>query len=245
VDVIFDGFEWLFDSANWSGTTGIPIRIVEHMQMTLYAVLISSVIAIPIGTYIGHTRRVEFLAISAGTLARSLPSFGILGIAFAIPALSGIGEIGFFPTLVALVALAFPVILINTFVGVKGVDADAVEAARGMGMTGWDVLRRIELPLAVPLIIAGIRTAAVQVVATATLAALLGWGGLGRYIIDGRSTRDFAELTGGAILVALLAIAVEVGLGLIERIASPKTSTRGRETRRQRQMAEAEAASAA
>ncbi|MGH2735924.1 MAG: ABC transporter permease [Actinomycetota bacterium] len=245
MDAILEGFGWLVDPVNWSGFNGIPARVAEHMQMTLYAVAISALIAIPLGTYIGHARRFEFLAVSSGTLARSLPSFGILGIVFAIESLSTIGEIGFTPTLVALVALAFPVILINTYVGVKEVDPDMVEAARGMGMTGLEVLRRLEVPLATPLMIAGIRTASVQVVATATLAAVGGWGGLGRYIIDGRATRDFAEITGGAILVAILAILIEVGLGLVERVVSPKTSTDRRDSRRQQQTAEAEAAAAA
>jgi osmoprotectant transport system permease protein len=135
---------------------------------------------------------------------------------------------GFWPTVIALVLLAVPPILTNSYVGVQGVDRDTVEAARGMGMTGGQVLTRLEVPLAMPLMIAGVRTAAVQVVATATLAALIAGGGLGRYIIDGFAQGDEPKVLAGAVLVAALAIVTEVIFALLERALSPRTSSGGR-----------------
>jgi osmoprotectant transport system permease protein len=219
VDVFSNVFGWFSDAEHWSGSSGVPARVLEHLQMSFGAVLLAAVIALPIGLYIGHTRRGSFLAVSIANLGRAIPSFAIL--ALSVPFLG----IGFKPTLVTLVVLAIPPILTNTYVGVEGVDRDAVESARGMGMTGGQILRRLELPLAVPLMLAGLRTSAVQVVATATLAALIGWGGLGRFIIDGFATGDRVEVVAGAILVAFVAIATEVIFGFVERAFSPRTSS--------------------
>lgn len=216
-------FGWFSDGEHWSGDGGVPARVFEHLQMSFGAVLLAALIALPIGLYIGHSRRGAFLAVSIANLGRAIPSFAIL--ALSVPFLG----IGFKPTLVTLVVLAIPPILTNTYVGVEGVDRDAVESARGMGMTGGQILRQIEIPLAVPLMLAGLRTSSVQVVATATLAALIGWGGLGRYIIDGFATGDRVEVVAGAILVALVAIVTEVAFGFLERALSPrKTSGRRR-----------------
>src|SRR5918996_4626929 len=219
-----DVWGWLTDSANWSGPDGIVLRATEHVQISFSAVFLAMLVAVPIGLYVGHTRRFELFAITTGNLGRALPSFGILAICFGLPFFAQLpGVIGYWPTFAALFLLAVPPILINTYVGIKGVDADVVEAARGMGMTGREILRRIELPLAMPLIVSGLRIASVQVVATATLGALGGYGTFGRYIIDGRAIGDNVEVTAGAVLVALLALAVELGLGALERLSSPRT----------------------
>ena len=212
-------FDWFSTGEHWSGSTGVPARIFEHLQMSFGAVAVAALVALPIGLYIGHTRRGAFLAVSIANLGRAIPSFAIL--ALAVPFLG----IGFKPTLVTLVALAIPPILTNTYVGVEGVDADTVEAARGMGMAERQILTRLELPLAVPLMLAGLRTAAVQVVATATLAALIGWGGLGRFIIDGFATGDRTQIVAGAVLVAAVAILTEVAFGIVERLVSPRTTS--------------------
>lgn len=227
METIKAALEWLTDPANYSGDTGIPFRIYEHLSMSLQAVLLAAAIALPVGMYIGHKKRFEFLAISIGNLGRALPSFGILGFVFPFT-LNLPGELGFWATFVTLVLLGIPPLLTNTYVGIKGVDRDTIEAARGMGMTEFDVLRRLEIPLATPLIVGGARIAAVQVVATATLGALVAWGGLGRFIIDGKAQGDSAQLLGGAILVALLAILTEVGFSLLERIVAPKGTARRR-----------------
>ena len=225
--VLGDVVAWLGDPANWSGSSGIPIRVYEHLQMSVQAVALGSAIALPIGLVIGHTRRFEFLAVSIGNIGRALPSFGIVALTY-VATLNWPGNIGFWPTFIALVLLTIPPVLTNTFVGIKGVDADTLEAARGMGLSGLQSLRRIEVPLASPLIVAGLRTAAVQVVATATLGAFTGWGGLGRFIVDGFAVGDDAQIAGGAILVATLAVLTEALLALVQRIVAPRVASTGR-----------------
>jgi osmoprotectant transport system permease protein len=224
-----DVWRWLTDPANWSGSGGIPVRILEHAEISAVAVLIAVALAVPVGLAIGHTRRVEFLVVQLANLGRAIPSFAILSVSYLVmlevaPKLA----FGFVPTVIAMVLLAMPPILTNAYVGVQQVDADTVEAARGMGMTGGQVLRRLEMPLAAPLIVAGCRTAAVQVVATATLAALIAGGGLGRFIVDGFATQDRGQMIGGAVLVALLAIATEGLFALIARTTAPRISSVGR-----------------
>ncbi|MGH2701062.1 MAG: ABC transporter permease [Actinomycetota bacterium] len=220
--------EFFTDPEHWSGPMGIPFRLYEHFIMSFQTVLVGALIATPVGIYIGHTRRFEFLAISVGNIGRALPSFGIVALVY-VYADNLPGNIGFWPTFIALVLLAIPPIMLNTYAGVKGVDRDTLEAARGMGMTEREVLQAIELPLATPLILDGLRTAAVQVVATATLGAYTGWGGLGAFIRDGFAVRDFGgQLLAGAVLVAAFALATEGAFGLLTRWLSPKTTSRGR-----------------
>jgi len=223
---------WFGDGEHWSGPNGVPIRVLEHVELSATGVALALVIALPIGLLIGHRRRGEFAAVSIANLGRAIPSFAILSIVFQLMLTFFKGAaFGFWPTVIALFLLAIPPILTNTYVGIEGVDQDMVESARGMGMTEGQVLARLELPLALPLMIAGIRTAAVQVVATATLAALIAGGGLGRYIIDGFAQGDQPQVLAGAVLVAILAIATELAFALVERVVSPKTSSRGRRRR--------------
>ncbi len=234
-----DFIGWLIH--HWGGdasTASVPHQIVFHAEISLLSTAIAAAIGLPIGLFIGHSRRLEFLAVSVANIGRAIPSFAILVL---VVQLAGLGSL---PTLIALVALAIPPILTNTYVGVQGVDPDTIEAARGVGMREGQVLLRLELPLAAPLIVAGLRTAAVQVVATATLAALVGEGGLGRLIIDGRSVGNQAEVLAGAFLVALLAVATELVFGLVERLVTPRTSSR-RRRRRSLMDARAEAAASA
>lgn len=224
--------EWFSDPTRWSGTFGIPNRLIEHVIMSALAVAIAAAIALPLGMYIGHKRRFEKLVVSITNTGRAIPSFGLLflfvlafGIGLRYPAALRP------PIIFALVLLAIPPILTNTYVGIQGVEADTLEAARGMGMRERSVLLRVEVPLAAPLMMAGLRTAAVQVVATATLAAVVAGGGLGRYLVDGFATRNNAQILGGAILVAALAILTEVAFALTERAVSPRTSSAGRAPR--------------
>jgi len=227
--------EWFTDPGNWSGTFGIPSRLLEHVIMSGISVALAAVIALPLGMWIGHRRRFERLVVSVANLGRAIPSFGLL---FLFILAFGVGlryPASLRPAVIfALVLLAIPPILTNTYVGIQGVDEDTLEAARGMGMNERRVLVGIEIPLAVPLIMAGLRTAAVQVVATATLAAVVAGGGLGRFIVDGFATRDLAQIFGGAVLVAALAILTEVAFGLVERVAAPRTSSTGRAKRQDR-----------
>jgi len=218
--------QWFID--NWSGNAGWVNRIWEHVQVSGAAVIAAAVIAIPIAAWLGHTGRGGTLAVSIVNIGRAIPSFGIIAIALPItielanraPFISS--GLGFLPTFIALFALALPPIFTNTYTGVRTVDADTVEAARGMGITERRILWEVELPIASPVVLAGLRTSAVQVVATATLGALVAYGGLGRYIIDGFAQRDNTEIVAGALLVALLSIATEAGFSLLERRVVPR-----------------------
>lgn len=219
---------WLTDATHWRGSGGIPVRVFQHLEISMAAAGLAAALAIPVGLLVGHARRFEFVAVSIANVGRAVPSFAILVLAYLVflqvaPSLA----FGFGPTVVALFLLAIPPIVTNTYVGVQTVDADTLEAARGMGMSERDVLLKLELPLAVPLIMAGLRTAAVTVVATATLAALIGGGGLGRFIIDGFHTNDTVMIVSGAVLVSVLSVLTESTFALIERAARPRTSSRG------------------
>jgi osmoprotectant transport system permease protein len=222
VALLFDTARWLGDPAHYQGPDAIQTRILEHLELSGLAVVVASAIALPIGLYLGHTGRLAFVAVNVANIGRAIPSLAL--IAFAIPLASflfGIqNSLGFWPTLIALVPLAIPPMLTNAYVGINGVDRDVIESARGMGMGGGAILRRIEIPLALPLVLAGMRTSAVNVVATATLCALVAGGGLGRYIVDGLGLQEYDRLFAGALLVALLAIVVEVTFTTFERRAT-------------------------
>ncbi|GIW08664.1 MAG: ABC transporter permease [Dehalococcoidia bacterium] len=208
---------WLTNSVHWQGSDGIPTRIAEHLWISGVSVFIALVVALPLGLLIGHTNRGALVTVSIMNVGRALPSLAFL--AFALPASFALNlGLGFWPTVIALVPLAIPLMLVNTYAAIRGVDPDLVEAARGMGMRELEVLGKVEVPVALPLIIAGIRNAAVTVVATATLGALVAGGGLGRYIVDGLARQDYARLLAGAILVALLSITTEVAFAVIERL---------------------------
>jgi osmoprotectant transport system permease protein len=222
VDILGEAFGFLTDGSNWSGSSGIPTRLWEHVQISVMAVALATAVALPVGLVIGHARKGAFLASSVGNIGRALPSFGVLGLVFPFTLRYLPGSIGFAATLLALFLLAIPPILINTYVAVQAVDEDMLEAARGMGMDWRQVLVMLEIPLAIPLIISGIRNAAVAVVATATLGAVVAWGGLGRFIIDGFAVRDHGQILAGAFLVAGLAVLTEISLGVLERTLSPK-----------------------
>jgi osmoprotectant transport system permease protein len=227
VSVFAGAVRWILDPANWQGSDGIAVRLQEHLVYSGLGVGIACAIAIPVGLLIGHTRRVEFIAVSVANLGRAIPSFAILSIVFQIMLNYWPGiAFGLGPTVIAMILLAIPPILTNTYVGVQQVDRDTVEAASGMGMTGGQVLRRLEVPLAAPLIVTGVRTAVVQVIATATLAALIGGGGLGRFIVDGFAQGDTPMTVSGAVLVAALALLTEGGLLLVERAVRPRTVSR-------------------
>ncbi len=229
MELIGAAVAWLTDPNNWSGPGGIPTRLVEHLLISLAPLAVALLVALPVGLYIGHTGRGALFAVSLGNIGRALPSLGILGIilplTLPLTARTGI-PLGLPPTLIALFALAIPPIVTNAYVGLREIDPDLVEAGRGMGMRESQLLRQVELPLGMPVILAGIRTSAVQVVATATLGAVLGIGGFGRYILDGISQRDDGQLIGGAVLVALLAILTELAFAGLQR-ASVSAGLRG------------------
>jgi len=207
--------QWFLNSAHWQGDGGIPHRTFEHLAMSGAAVLAAGLIALPVGIAIGHFGRGGILAINISNIGRAVPSFAVLVIAVE---LFGIGAL---PAFITLVALAIPPMVTNSYIGMREVDADVREAARGMGMRQLAVLWQVELPIALPLIMAGIRTSAVNVVATATLAALVAWGGLGRFIVDGFGLQDYPMMFAGAIMVAILSLIVEFSMAGVQRLATP------------------------
>jgi osmoprotectant transport system permease protein len=208
--------QWFVDPAHWSGPDGMPTRFAQHIQLSAESVVIGAVIALPIGIALGHYGRFGNVAMNISNVGRAIPSFALLVLSFQI---FGLGDA---PIIISLTALAIPPMVTNSYVALREVDPDIKEAARGMGYRELAQVLRVELPLAVPLIMAGIRTSAVQVVATATLAALIAGGGFGRYIIDGLAQFDYTKMVAGAILVALLALATETGLGGVERLLVPR-----------------------
>lgn len=209
---------YLFDAAHWDlATTGsIPLLILAHLGYVALALLLGAVIALPVGMYIGHTGKGSFIAINAGNAGRSLPTLGLLMLMVTLLGL------GLLPVLIALTVLVIPPILTSSYAGMRNLDHRVVDAARGMGMRPWQVLTRVELPMALPVMMSGFRNAALQVVATATVAAAVGLSGLGRLLIDGLAVNDYSRVLAGAIVVAVLAVLVDLFLALIQRwIVSP------------------------
>src|SRR5262252_7780421 len=216
MSVLAQVVQWFTNPAHWTGPDGIPTRLLQHVQLSAESVLIGAVIALPVGIALGHYGRFGTAAMNISNVGRAIPSFALLVLSFQV---FGLGDL---PIIISLTALAIPPMVTNSYVAMRGVDPDIKEAARGMGYRELAQVLRVELPLAVPLLMAGIRTSAVQVVATATLAALIAGGGFGRYIIDGLAQFDYTKMVAGAILVALLALATEFGLAGVERLLVPR-----------------------
>lgn len=213
MSVASETWDWLTDGENWSGPAGIPTRTLEHLEYTGLTIVIAAAIALPLGLYIGHTGRLRGVAVvSTGTL-RALPTLGVLTL---VSLQTGINLTA---TLVALVLLAIPPLLAGAYAGLESVDPATVDAARSVGMTHWQVLWRVEVPLAMPLLIGGLRSATLQVIATATIAAQVpGPGGLGRYLIDGLAVYDYPRVVGGAIVVIVLALVVDLTFATVQRL---------------------------
>jgi osmoprotectant transport system permease protein len=214
VGFLRDVVAWFADGSHWQGTFGIPNRLWEHVTLSVAAVLAALAVAFPIAFWLGHLRRAAALATNAGNITRAIPSIAVLLIVVQQVGLASWPVVGSVPAFVSLWALAIAPILTNTYVAVADVPDSVRESAVAMGMTGWQRAVRVELPLALPLTLAGLRTATVQVIATATLAAQVGSGGLGRYIIDGIAVRQFPQVFAGSLLVALLAVLAEVSFAL-------------------------------
>jgi osmoprotectant transport system permease protein len=213
-----DVIAWFGDPAHWQGPDGIPVRTFEHVWLSVAAVLIACVVAVPIGLWLGHFGKGGVIAVQVSNIGRAVPTYAALVLLALAPPPFGLNITS---TLTALVLFALPPLLTNTYVGMREVDRGAVDAALGMGMNGWQLLRRVELPLATPLIMTGIRLAAVQVVATATIAALVAGPGLGAIITNGFGRQDLPQLIAGALLVAVLALLVEVLMAVLERVVTP------------------------
>jgi osmoprotectant transport system permease protein len=210
---LVQGIEWLTDPLHWQGPAGVPVRLVEHLGYTGLTLLISLVIAVPIGLYVGHTGRGRVAVIAGAGVLRALPTLGML-ILFVLMA-----GLGLMPPIWALVLLAVPPILAGTYAGISSVSRDTVDAARSMGMTEWQILFRVEVPNGLAVILGGFRTAVLQVIATVAVVSIINLGGLGRFIIDGLAEQDYGQVLGGAVLIAALAIVVDGVLAFVQRLA--------------------------
>jgi osmoprotectant transport system permease protein len=222
VGVIADTAAWLSDPLHWNGPNGIPVRLFEHAAISAVSLLIAVAIALPIGLWIGHTGRGVALAINSANLWRALPSFAVIAIVLPITAqLDPQAGFKIYPTVAAMIVLGIPPILVNTYSGVAGVDRDLVEAGRGQGMSETQLLTRVELPLAISAMATGLTSAAIQIVATATLGAVFGFGGLGRYLVDGIAQSDTGQIFGGALLVAGLVVTSGAVFAALQRVLTP------------------------
>ncbi len=223
---------WLTDGSHWQGYDGIWHRLFQHLEYSAISLAVAAVVAIPLGMYIGHTGRGRLLGVGVTGAMRAIPSLGLLFLAImtlgdTLPGNSAL----YVPTIAALAILAVPPLLAGTYSGIDQVDAAARDAAKGMGMRGRQVLWQVELPCALPLIASGIRSAALQVIATATLAASVSLGGLGRFLIDGIQVSDYPQMASGAVLVAALALTVDLLLAILQRLVVSPGLT-GRTARR-------------
>ncbi|MDF1706174.1 MAG: ABC transporter permease [Aeromicrobium sp.] len=215
MSVVSESWDWLTDPAQWEGPAGIPHRTLQHLEYTGLTLAIAAVIAIPLGLYIGHTGRFRGLAVASTGALRALPTLGVLTL---VSLHSGIDLTA---ALVALVLLAIPSLLAGAYAGLESVDPATVDAARAVGMTHWQVLWRVEVPLALPLLIGGFRTATLQVIATATIAAFVpGPGGLGVYLLTGLAVGDFTRIVGGSVVVIVLALVVDLLFAAAQRLST-------------------------
>ncbi len=228
MDLISVTVQWLADPAHWQGANGIPVRLVEHVALSGVSLILAALVTLPVGLWIGHTGRYSWWIVGSANAWRALPSFAVIGL--LVPFTTVLDpDLGFtlYPTLIAMVVLAGPPILVNAYQGIAGVDPDLVEAARGMGMGERQILTGVEVPIALPVLATGLRSAAVQVIATATLGSAFGFGGLGRLIVLGDANQNNGELFGGVVLVAVLALATLGLFTLLERrLVSPGVSSR-------------------
>lgn len=224
MNLLLEALAWLVNPEQYVGPNSIPLRLGEHLVYTAVSLLIAAIIGIPLGYLIGHTGKGRELAVGLSGAARALPSFGLILLLVLVLGVTNKPEAAY----TAFVILAVPSILAGAYAGFEAIDRRIIDAARAMGMTGWQVLWRVEVPLGLPILIGGIRSGALQIVATVTLAAYIGLGGLGYYIFRGLPLGRYDEMLGAAILVALLAIVIDGVLALLQRLLVPRGVTAGR-----------------
>ncbi|GAB2448398.1 osmoprotectant transport system permease protein [Conyzicola lurida] len=224
MNLFAEAIAWLTDPDQYAGPSAIPIRIGEHLFYTFLSVLIAAVIAIPLGYFIGHTGKGREIAIGISGAARALPSFGLI---LLLVLLIGVTQKPL-AAFIAFVLLGIPSILAGAYSGLEAIDRRVIDSARAVGMTEWQILWKVEIPLGLPLLIGGIRSAALQIVATVTLAAYIGLGGLGLYIIKGLALRQFDQMLGAALVVVALALIIDGLFALLQRIIVPRGVAAGR-----------------
>jgi len=218
---------WFGDPQHWQGPDGIPTLLLQHISYSAIALLFACTIAIPIGLYVGHTRKGVVVVAGMANALRALPSLGLIVLLVILFGPVFVSDLAFLvPSLIVLVLLAVPPIMTATYAGIAAVDPSVVDAARGMGQRPLGILFGVELPCALPLMFSGLRSATLQIISTATIAAFVSLGGLGRLIIDGRAQNDYYQMAAGAILVGLLALAVDLIIGLVSRMTISPGLTR-------------------
>jgi len=241
MNVFTDAIAWLFSPDRWQGTYSLPILFGQHMYYTLISVLIAAVIAVPVGWLIGHTGRGREVAVAISGAARAIPSFGLLVLLVLLLGVLRVPE----AAIITFVLLAIPSLLAGAYTGFEAIDRRVLDSARAMGMTEWQVFWKVEVPLGLPLLVGGIRSALLQVIATVTIAAWVNLGGLGQPIIQGIPLRKFDQVLGGAILVAVLALVVDLIFALLQRAAVPAGVRAAPRKRRSRTALKATAAATA
>lgn len=217
MNLLTDALAWIVDPANWTGSASIGVAVLLHLVYTFGAMAIAALIAIPAGWAIGHTGKGREFAVGISGAARAIPSFGLILLLVLVFGVLNKPE----AAITAFVLLAIPSILAGAYTGFEAIDRRVVDAAKAMGMTPWQVLWKVEVPLGLPLLVGGLRSATLQVVATVTLAAYVNLGGLGQYIFKGLDLRQFDVVLGGAILVAALALILDGVFALIQRASVP------------------------
>ena len=219
-----DTLAWFADADNWRGPAGVPALLAEHLGLSAASLGLACLLGLPLAVWLGHVGRGGVLAVQVSNAGRAVPTLAVLVLLVLAPPPFGRTTLS---AVLAFTLFALPPVITNAYVGMREVDRDAVDAARGMGMSGWQVLRRVELPLAAPLVMTGVRLAAVQVVATVSIAAIAAFGGLGRIVTRGFANRDVGELVAGAVLIAVLALAVDLLLGLAAArlVPAPRSSS--------------------
>ena len=217
MNLFVEAFAWIFAPAQWTGTYALPKLLGEHLALTAISVLIAAAIAIPIGWLIGHTGRGREVAVAVSGAARAIPSFGLMVLLVLLLGVLRIPE----AAIITFVLLAIPSLLAGAYTGLEAIDRRTLDAAKAMGMTGWQVFWKVEVPLGLPLLVGGIRSALLQVIATVTIAAYVNLGGLGWPIIQGIPLRRFDQVLAGAIIVAVLALIVDLLLATAQRAAVP------------------------
>jgi len=227
MNLFLEAFAWLFAPEQFEGPNAIPIRLAEHLGFTLVSLVIAAVIAIPIGWLIGHTGKGREIAVGVSGAARALPSFGLI---ILLVLLFGV-LLTPLALVVSFVLLGIPSILAGAYAGLEAIDRRTIDAARAVGMTEWQILWRVEVPLGLPLLVAGLRSAALQIVATVTLAAYVGFGGLGYYIIKGLALRQFDQMLGSALLIVAVALVIDGVFALLQHTVVPRGVTVAREVR--------------
>jgi osmoprotectant transport system permease protein len=219
VNLFGQAFAWIFD--NWTGSSGVAAELGAHLMLTVISVAIAVVIALPIGLFIGHTGRGRSGAILVSNAARAIPTLGLLSI---LTLLFGIGLI---PPIVVFVILGIPPMLAGAYAGLESVDRGPIDAARAVGMTEWQILFRVEIPLATTLLLGGLRATTLQIIATVSLASFYGHDSLGTFVFNGIATADYVQMVAGAILIAAVALVIDGLLALVQRFAVPRGITRG------------------